>query len=64
MTSTDRKELIEEILEHDILIQGYVEEDDFKTFDELQILSDDELSDGMTMRTVYLKHLMDDDMIH
>jgi hypothetical protein len=60
-TKTD---LIESILEHDKLLQSYIEEDQPLSIDKLNALSINELSDLLDLRLTYLAHLIDKDMVN
>jgi hypothetical protein len=60
----DKADLIESILEHDKLLQSYVEEDQPLSIDKLNVLSINELSDLLDLRLTYLAHLIDRDMVN
>ncbi len=56
-----KKELIDQIRENDIIIQGYVEEDNPKTLEELKRLSTRELNDWLDIQEARLKFLIEDE---
>jgi hypothetical protein len=60
----DKADLIESILEHDKLLQSYIEEDQPLSIDKLNALSINELSDLLDLRLTYLAHLIDKDIIN
>ncbi len=55
----DRDDLIAEILDNDILIQSYVEEDNPKSVAEMKQLSLSELMEWLETRQAVLKFLVD-----
>jgi len=59
-----KSEMIDAILEHDKLIQSYVEEDLPKDFDVLNKFTKTELSNWLDLRLTYLCHLVEKDQIN
>ncbi|MBU2645354.1 hypothetical protein KKI24_11665 [bacterium] len=55
----DRDDLINQIQDHDVLIQSYVEEDNPKSHEELKQLSDSDLREWLEIRQAVLKFLID-----